>query len=61
MTLGAAAAAQVRLIVWYKACQHQVGPIRRRWLLGTAPAPASSIGARGLSGPAAADGRWISS
>jgi hypothetical protein len=26
MTLGAAAAAQVRLIVWCKACQHQVEP-----------------------------------
>jgi hypothetical protein len=26
MTLGAAAAAQVRLIVWYKACQRQVEP-----------------------------------
>ena len=26
MTLGAAAAAQVRLIVWCKACQHQIEP-----------------------------------
>jgi hypothetical protein len=26
MTLGATAAAQVRLIVWWKACQHQVEP-----------------------------------
>jgi hypothetical protein len=26
MTLGVAAAAQVRLIVWCKACQHQVEP-----------------------------------
>jgi hypothetical protein len=26
MTLGKAAAAQVRLIVWCKACQHQVEP-----------------------------------
>ena len=26
MTLGAAAAAQVRLIVWCKACQHKVEP-----------------------------------
>jgi hypothetical protein len=26
MTLGAAAAAQVRLIVWCKSCQHQVEP-----------------------------------
>jgi hypothetical protein len=26
MTLGGAAAAQVRLIVWCKACQHQVEP-----------------------------------
>jgi hypothetical protein len=26
MTLGAAAAAQVRLIVWCKACQHHVEP-----------------------------------
>jgi len=26
MTLGSAAAAQVRLIVWCKACQHQVEP-----------------------------------
>jgi hypothetical protein len=26
MTLGAAAAAQVRLIVWCKACHHQVEP-----------------------------------
>jgi len=26
MTLGAAAAAQVRLIVWCKTCQHQVEP-----------------------------------
>jgi hypothetical protein len=26
MTLGAGAAAQVRLIVWCKACQHQVEP-----------------------------------
>jgi hypothetical protein len=26
MTLGNAAAAQVRLIVWYKECQHQVEP-----------------------------------
>jgi hypothetical protein len=26
MTLGAAAVAQVRLIVWCKACQHQVEP-----------------------------------
>ena len=30
MTLGAAAAAQVRLIVWCKACQHQVEPDPRR-------------------------------
>jgi hypothetical protein len=27
MTLGGAAAAQVRLIVWCKACQHQVEPV----------------------------------
>jgi hypothetical protein len=26
MTLGGAAAAQVRLIVWCKACQHQIEP-----------------------------------
>jgi hypothetical protein len=26
MTLGNAAAARVRLIVWYKECQHQVEP-----------------------------------
>jgi hypothetical protein len=34
MTLGAAAAAGVRLIVWCKACQHQVEPDPPRWPLG---------------------------
>jgi hypothetical protein len=35
------------------------GRTQQRWLLGTAPAPASSIGARSLSVLAAADGRPI--
>jgi hypothetical protein len=48
MMLGAAAAAKVRLIVWCKLCGHQVEP---RWLLDTAPAPASSIGARAGAHP----------
>jgi hypothetical protein len=30
MTLGVAAAAGVRLIVWCKACQHQIEPDPRR-------------------------------
>jgi hypothetical protein len=34
MTLGNAAAARVRLVVWCEECQHQVEPIRPRWLVG---------------------------
>ena len=59
MTLGNAAAAQVRLIVWCKACQHQVEPDPAERGLSTAPIPASSIGATGSSVPSAADGRLI--
>jgi hypothetical protein len=36
MTLGNAAAACVRIIVWRKSCEHQSRPIPPRWLLGTA-------------------------
>jgi len=43
MTLGAAAAAQVRLIVSCKACQHQVEPDPAEWLLGTARILRSSM------------------
>jgi hypothetical protein len=50
--LGAATAAKVRLIVWCKSCGHQVwSPIPPRWLIETAPAPASSIGARTRAHP----------
>jgi hypothetical protein len=47
MTLGRAAAAKVRLIVWCKDCQHQVSLTRPRWPLGKSPKRACSIGASG--------------
>ena len=57
MTLGGAAAAQVRLIVWCKDCQHQVEPDPlARWLLGTAPKRPCPIGESGWAVPAAAAG-----
>jgi hypothetical protein len=37
MTLGNAAAARVRLIVWRKDCGSKSKPIPPGWLLGTAP------------------------
>jgi hypothetical protein len=55
MTLGNAAAARVRLIVWCKACQHQAEPIGRfcqrslfvpRSLNGTAPCSRKRSGLR---------------
>jgi hypothetical protein len=50
MTLGNAAAAKVRLIVWCKACQHQIEPgPPPRWLLDTAPGPRCPTGAPGWS------------
>jgi hypothetical protein len=49
MTLGAAAAAGVRLIVWCKACQHQVEPAPPRWLSNIARTLRFSIGAGGSS------------
>jgi len=45
MTLGAAA--QVRLIVWRKACQHQVEPTTPIWLPDMARTSRFSIGASG--------------
>jgi phosphoglycerate dehydrogenase-like enzyme len=39
MTLGNAAAARVRLIVWCKACGHQVELMLPRWLRSTVPRP----------------------
>jgi hypothetical protein len=56
MTLGNAAAARVRLIVWCEECQHQVEPDPARWLVGTAPVP---IGANGWSAPNAAAAKSI--
>src|SRR6516165_203263 len=60
MTLGNAANAKVRLIVWCKACSHQVEPdpaeMARQY---GAPGPASSIGATDLSVPRAVAGKWI--
>jgi hypothetical protein len=48
MTIGSAAAAQVRLIVWCKECGHQVeSPIPPRWLLGTASKRPCPIGVSG--------------
>jgi hypothetical protein len=55
MTLGAAAAAQVRLIVWCKECQHQVEPDPA----AMAPKCPCSIGASGWCVPDAAAGRLI--
>ena len=59
MTLGAAAAAGVRLIVWCKECQHQVEPDPNERLLATAPKRPYSIGASGWCVPGAAAGRPI--
>jgi hypothetical protein len=39
MTLGNAAAARVRLIVWSRIAAIKSSPIRPRWLLGAAPKP----------------------
>jgi hypothetical protein len=47
MTLGAAAAAQVRLIVWCKAISIRLSPTLPKWLPGTAPKRPRSIGASG--------------
>jgi hypothetical protein len=54
-----AAAAGVRLIVWWKECQHQVEPDPAEMLLGTAPKRPCSIGVSGWSVPGAAAGRSI--
>jgi hypothetical protein len=59
MTLGGAAAAQVRLIVWCKDCRHQVSPIPPRSPPGVAPKRPCSISASGWSVLAAAAGRPI--
>jgi hypothetical protein len=60
MTLGNAAAARVRFIVWCKDCQHQVEPdpgeMAQRY---GAAQRRCSIGAPGSSVPAAAAGRPI--
>jgi hypothetical protein len=48
MTLGNAAAAQVRLLVWCHDCSHQVSPIPLRWPLGRVPRRRYQIGASGL-------------
>ena len=47
MTLGNAAAARVRLIVWCKACGHRPSPTLRRSPSGTVPRPPFPIGASG--------------
>jgi hypothetical protein len=54
MTLGHAAAARVRLIVWCKDCQHQVEPDPAEMAQRTAPQRRCSTGATGSSAPAAA-------
>jgi len=54
MTLGAAAAAQVRLIVWCKACQHQVEPDPAEMAARYgAETPVLEIGTSGWSTPTA--------
>jgi hypothetical protein len=59
MTLGNAAAAYVRLIVWCKACGHRVEPTPPRWPGNMAREPAFSIGAIGSCARAAgASGRY---
>jgi hypothetical protein len=60
MTLGAAATAGVRLIVWCRACQHQVEPTLPSTRAATAPKPAFSNGAKSWSvpGAAAATSTW---
>ena len=59
MTLGAAAAAGVRLIVWCPGCQHQVEltPPSRPGV--TAKGPPFSIGASGWCARGAGAGGWI--
>ena len=54
MTLGNAAAARVRLIVWCKDCRHQLSPTPAKSPSDTAPQRRCSIGAPGSSAPAAA-------
>ena len=55
MTLGAAAAARVRLIVWCRECATKSNQIARPSLRGTARQRAFWIGGRGSSGAALAD------
>jgi hypothetical protein len=47
MTLGVSAAAQVRLIVWCKECQHQVEPDPVEMATDTAPKRPCSTGVSG--------------
>src|SRR5712672_2162581 len=54
MTLGNAAAARVRLIVWCKDCQHQVEPDPAEMAQRYGAATRCSIGAPGSYAPAAA-------
>jgi len=49
MTLGAAAAAQVRLIAWCKACQHPVEPDTADMAARYGADTSCSIGESGLS------------
>jgi hypothetical protein len=59
MTLGNAAAARVRLIVWCKACSHQVEPDPPKCPGNMAPGLAFSIGAVGSCARAAGAERLI--
>jgi len=59
MTLGAAAATQVRLIVWCKAISIRLSPTLPKWPLGTSPKRPCSIGASGWCVPSEAAGRSI--
>ena len=54
MTLGNAAVAQVRLIVWCLDCRHQVEPDPAEMVEGYGARPPSPIGTRGLFAPGAA-------
>jgi hypothetical protein len=56
MTLGNAATAHVRLIVWCKACQHKVEPIWQSKASGTAPRCRFLMGGTDSSAPRAGAG-----
>jgi hypothetical protein len=60
MTLGAAAAAQVRLIVWCKVCQHKVEPDPAEMAAHLARTLRFSIGESGWSVPSAVAAESIS-